>query len=231
MRRRCLLPLLCLVGCVSAKPGLFPPAASDDAVDLIVLDNHWHTALIVPFAALSKSLQRDLDRFASDDYVAIGWGDADFFTAESVTIDLVPRAMFFSRGSVLSVAGVTGEPEDHYADDVYRIRGTVAGQAKLIYFVGRSFARQDGKLIDAGAGPFDARFFKANGRYAFHRTCNNWTAGALREAGLPITPAYALTAGNVALQLRMAGEVRKNGRPLDVTPPDVTNLPHARRGK
>jgi uncharacterized protein (TIGR02117 family) len=231
MRRRCLLPLLFLVGCVSAKPGLFPPSSADDAVDLIVLDNHWHTALIIPFAALPEAMQRDLDRFAGEDYVAIGWGDADFFTAEFVTTDLVPRAMFFSRGSVLSVAGVSGEPEKSYADDIYRIRGTLAGRAKLIDFVGRSFAREGGKLIDAGAGPFGVRFYKANGRYAFYRTCNNWTAGALREAGLPITPAYAGTAGNVALQLRMAGDVRRNGRPLRITPPDVKNLPHTRRGK
>ena len=39
------------------------------------------------------------------------------------------------------------------------------------------------------------------------RTCNKWVAQALRSAGCPITPFYALTADNVIYQVAKFGTV------------------------
>ena len=51
-----------------------------------------------------------------------------------------------------------------------------------------------------------SRFYPARERYYLWRTCNTWTARALRAAGVPITPLYAITAGNVMYQARQSGE-------------------------
>ena len=55
----------------------------------------------------------------------------------------------------------------------------------------------------------NSAFFEAKGWYFFPRTSNKWTARVLRESGLPITPFYAITSGNVMKQARKSGEVIK----------------------
>lgn len=54
-------------------------------------------------------------------------------------------------------------------------------------------------------------FVKANGTYILPNTSNRWTAQALRAAGIPITPIYALTQGNVIWQASRHGEVIQRG--------------------
>ena len=44
--------------------------------------------------------------------------------------------------------------------------------------------------------------YRARERYFLLKTCNTWTAQALRMTGAPITAPYALTAGNVMGQVR-----------------------------
>ena len=39
-------------------------------------------------------------------------------------------------------------------------------------------------IAGAGYGDHDA-FYQAHGRYSFVRTCNAWTGGGLKQAGLP----------------------------------------------
>jgi uncharacterized protein (TIGR02117 family) len=213
--------LLCVAGgCASADPSLYPRRQGQRPADLIMLDNHWHTALIFEFADLPESLRNKLPAFAQNRYVAIGWGDGDFFRADAVTSGMVPRAMFYSRGSVLLVIGIDGEPEQAFEDDIHRIPASRDGLLRAIAHVNRTFRRDpDGRLVDGGPGPEGAQFYVANGRYAWNHTCNHWTAAALREAGLPVTPVYAATAGNLAFQLRDLPGKRLNGRLRDPPAP------------
>jgi hypothetical protein len=45
----------------------------------------------------------------------------------------------------------------------------------------------------------------AREKYSLLKTCNTWTARALRSAGLPITFLYAVSAGNLMDQTRPLG--------------------------
>jgi uncharacterized protein (TIGR02117 family) len=148
-----------------------------------------------------------------------------------VTTDLVPQAMFYSRGSVLSVIAFAGEPEDYFMDDIYRIPASRAGLARLIDHVDRTFAREEGRIISAGTGAYDSYFYKANGRYGWNHTCNHWTAAGLQAAGLPITPFYAGTAWNVAFQIRQLSGVQFNDEPITRRRVDLSHLPHHHRGR
>ena len=225
------IALAMLAGCRSADPSLFPPRPGKPTAEAIVLDNHWHTALIFRQADLPEKLRGDLWRTAGSRYVMIGWGDEGFFRAEHVTAGLAFQAMFDSRGSVMLVVGFDTEPEEMFDPivDIYRVPTSGAGLAKTITFVSDAFRRKDGEMVDAGPGIDGGRFYKANGHYAFYRTCNHWTADALAVGGLPVTPAYAATAGNVAFQLRQLQSVLLNGK-LVPTPrgPDALALPLAR---
>ncbi|HEX8340990.1 MAG TPA: DUF2459 domain-containing protein [Tepidisphaeraceae bacterium] len=230
--RRCtaLLSVLAAVGgCVSADPSLYPRGTGQAPADLVVLDNHWHTALIFACADLPEPMRRDLQLFEGRRYVAIGWGDGDFYRADAVTSGMIPQAMFYSRGSVLLVIGFDGEPEDTFGDDVHRIPASRDGLLRAIAHVQRSFAHDnEGRVLDGGAGPDESRFYIANGRYGWNHTCNHWTAAALREAGLPVTPVYAATAGNLAFQIRQLPGVTTSGRPLPARPPPRHALPNGR---
>ena len=62
----------------------------------------------------------------------------------------------------------------------------------------------DFEYVEVGWG--DRDFYVARDKYFLLRTCNTWTARALRSAGLPITPLYAVTAGNVMGQARRFGK-------------------------
>ncbi|HEX8322970.1 MAG TPA: DUF2459 domain-containing protein [Tepidisphaeraceae bacterium] len=229
-----LIATLVASGCRSADPSLYPPRHGEPAAEAIVLDNHWHTALIFRSEDLPADLRSQLLGFADRRYVMVGWGDEGFFRAEEISPGLVAQALFYSRGSVMLVVGFDGIPEFHFADevDIYRIPVRAAGRDRMIAAVSAAFRRSDGKVIDTGPGIDGGRFFAASGRYAFYRTCNHWTASMLTNAGLPITPAYAATAGNVAFQLRQLPGLLKNGRPIPLPlKPDAAALRLARGGR
>ena len=55
-----------------------------------------------------------------------------------------------------------------------------------------------------------SRFYRANGSYYFPKTCNVWTAQALKTAGLPTRPATSMTAESVLRQsLKIGRDVQK----------------------
>jgi Protein of unknown function (DUF2459) len=57
----------------------------------------------------------------------------------------------------------------------------------------------------------DSKFYSARGRYHLLYTCNTWIADALRAAGLPITPVYAMTAGNLMWQVSRLPKTSREG--------------------
>ena len=81
------------------------------------------------------------------------------------------------------------------------------GFERLCSFVMHAYARdEDGRPTPLGPGLYgDSRFYLGRESY-FLTTCNVWTARALRSAGLPISPAYAVTARNVMFQVRKLGK-------------------------
>jgi hypothetical protein len=46
------------------------------------------------------------------------------------------------------------------------------------------------------------RFYRSRERYHAFNTCNVWVARALREAGCPIDPAFALTVDELLQRVR-----------------------------
>jgi Protein of unknown function (DUF2459) len=49
--------------------------------------------------------------------------------------------------------------------------------------------------------------YLATGRYQLFRSSNQWTARALRSAGLPFAPEHSLTVGTVLCQAAQIGRV------------------------
>jgi hypothetical protein len=61
----------------------------------------------------------------------------------------------------------------------------------------------------------NSRFYLSRETYHLFNTCNVWTARALRAAGLPITPARAISVESLMSQARKFGAVVQSGTQLN----------------
>lgn len=202
-----LLLILFAVGCNGPVRKLYPPRQGEPTRTIHVCNNHWHTGVVLKLADLSDNQRRLFEAFMDCPYVEVSWGDDGYYRAEKATLGNISRAAFVPSPSVLHIAAIDAVPERHYAHyevELYRIDLSEAGFDRLTGFVADTFRTDEqGRSIYVQPGLYSASgFYRAKGLYCGCRMCNHWTAEALRAAGLPITPAWALTADNVAWQLR-----------------------------
>ena len=196
---------LAVTACLGPVRDLYPPQPGDDRVAVHVVRHRWHTGLVVPRDQIPPEAWPEHGRFPTARFLELGWGDRAFYQSPDAGIRLALEASLASQGSVLHVAGLDRSPAEHFAHaEITPVVLSPRGAAALARFVSRAYARDAaGRPIDLGPGLYpDSRFYAATGRYSLVYTCNSWIADALRAAGCPITPAWALTAGNLMFQTR-----------------------------
>ena len=201
----CGIALIVTAGCLGPVASLYPSRPGDPSTPVWVVDHGWHTGLVVERAAISPGLWPEQDDLAPAPYLEVAWGDAAFYRAQNPGVGLAVKAAFGSAGSVLHVVALPGPPDRIFAGpQVVEIRLSRPGGQALVRFVDESFARGErARAPRLGPGLYGtSAFYPARGRYHLLNTCNTWVADALRSAGVPITPAYAMTAGNVMWQAR-----------------------------
>jgi uncharacterized protein (TIGR02117 family) len=210
-RARCLVVgALALTGCLGPVAGLYPPSEPETAPVVWIVDHGWHTGLVVRVADLPGDLWPERADFPGARFLEVAWGDRDFYVAPRGTSGLAVRAALLSRGSVLHVVGFREPVSVAFpAQEVIAVTLSRRGFAELARFVDathdRGGASRGARLAPGLYG--DGGFYPARGRYSLLNTCNTWIATALREAGAPITPQWAATAGGVLRQVRSFGRV------------------------
>jgi len=188
---------------VGPVQGLYPPGEGDAVRSVWVVNHGWHTGIVVRRQDVPGDRWPQLRDFTEFQFVEVGWGDRDFYMAPAGTSGMALRAALLPSSSVLHVAGFGGPVErDFAASEVVEIKLSRRGLEKLAAFIGDAYAKDEaGAVIRLGPGQYpQSRFYLARETYHALKTCNTWTAKALRSAGCPITPFYALTAGNVMYQ-------------------------------
>lgn len=198
------------LGCVPAKKELFPPAPGAPTERIWVVSHGWHTGLVLPVRALPQDLCPEIAAYTGTPFVEIGWGDEGFYRASKITVLLTLDAIFIPDPSVLHVVAVPVPPHEYFNHStIVAVELSKEGFTELSRFVCERFAREDNRPASPlGSGIYGTSyFFRANGDYYFPKTCNTWTARALRRAGLPMSWWYSLTASNVIYQLRGSGKV------------------------
>lgn len=167
-------------------------AETPDGIIIYVETNGHHTGIVVPVAAggidLSLTLRpTDLgDSRLAGNWLAIGWGDRDFYLNTPTWTDLRPGTMV----SALLGSGQTLIHVDHldqpYPDpDQRAVRISRAEYRRLIIAIMASLRRgEDGYPVAIpGYGDRDL-FYEATGDYSLFHTCNGWTAEMLKAAGI-----------------------------------------------
>jgi len=185
---------LVLCGCGAVPVAQHPAAPAD--VPVYVVPQGGHTGIAVRRTDIPSPLVPEKRDFPGADYLEFGWGDREFYMAESPGPWLSFKAAFLPTSSVVHVAGVRGEPGAYFTGaEVVELRVSRPALEGLLRYVHNAFERAHGAAAPLGRGFYP-------GRESFHllRTCNVWTAGALRAAGLPVHD--ALTVEGILAQVR-----------------------------
>ncbi len=167
---------------------------SEAGVRIFVRTNGVHTWILVPKVAAGIDWRRIAPpghikdpRYARGDYVAIGYGNRDFYLNTPTWGDLSLRtALAAAFGGGPSLVHIEHEHDPRPNDDQQPITLRVEEYRKLVRHIGRSFDLSGGRshpLLGRGYGPADV-FYEAKGPYNAYRTCNEWTGEALRAAGV-----------------------------------------------
>jgi uncharacterized protein (TIGR02117 family) len=186
----------------------FRPSA--DGIPVYVRTNGVHAELVLP--TRSANLDWSTDHPASDmralaapmQWIAFGWGDADFFASTPTWSDLKAGTAFVA----LTGLGEGAMHVEYIADPASyagrEVRLSPEQYARLVGYVRDSFERNtDGRPIRLRApGYFDTdAFYAAKPRYTFWMTSNEWVRRGLTAAGVR-TPAWAPFDSALFYQLR-----------------------------
>jgi uncharacterized protein (TIGR02117 family) len=168
------------------------------SVNAYVLSNGVHTDLVFPIRAqgVDWSLAfpvRDLAQAPASDaaYVAIGWGDREFYLHTPHWRDLTAkRALQALSGSGRSLLHVTYLRQADLRDGMHALPLTAEQYAALVKHVDATLVRSPtGEGVSVAGqhyGSNDA-FYEARGSYDLFTTCNVWTGRALRQAGVKVS--------------------------------------------
>lgn len=157
---------------------------ADAGARIYVVDNGIHTDLALPADALGgliRATDLRVPGYANASHVLIGWGDRDFYlnTPSWWEMNLL-RAASALVGTGKTVLHVSHLAEPRVSQKVRVLVLAPDEYARLVAWVRASFA--EGPAV-AGYGAHDA-FYAARGGYSAIRTCNQWTANALKAAGV-----------------------------------------------
>ena len=196
-----LLALVTLVGLyvgVAAALMLWPANARAPAeppsIEAYVLSNGVHTDLVLPVRSAVIDWRalfdpRDAKAPPLDaEFIAIGWGDRDFYLRTPTWADLTLRravgALFGANASLLHVTWLS---RAQLRQGAYAMPLSDAQYRRLIDHVRASLpAGRAIAISGAGYGAEDA-FYEALGSYHAFETCNTWTGRGLRVAGVPVS--------------------------------------------
>jgi uncharacterized protein (TIGR02117 family) len=194
----------------AAMPETPVPARGDT---VYVIADGWHTELVLAVAEISGPLARLAAAFPGAPYLIFGWGSRDFYMARNPGLGDLLRAAV--PGPAVMLVIPLGVPPTAYLGpgNAWAIPLSGEGAAALSQFLSDSVAKnQAGAPVRAGDGP-DPRsvFYAATGTYDASDTCNTWTAEALHAAGLPVTAAGVVFAGQLVDQLLPLTIAANNG--------------------
>ena len=199
---RCLLALalgLVLPGCAGPFQRADMPQPSLAGV-VYVVSRGWHTDIALPTGevggAAGITLQRD---FSDARYLVFGFGERAFYLNSRPGFGDMLFALLPGPGAVL-VTGLNTTPAAAFgSENVAELGVTATGMSGIARFVSASLdADGDGRPHRIADGPYPGSLFYASPvTYDAFYTCNTWTAQALRQAGLPISPTGILFADQV----------------------------------
>jgi uncharacterized protein (TIGR02117 family) len=196
---------LAQIACSAPLQEPYPPARGEPVATVSVVSHGWHTGIAVRPADIPEGVWPEHRQLGAAEQLEVAWGDRDFYMAPRGTLRLALRAAFWSSASVLHISSFDRPVDQVFpGQEIIQMRVSHQGLRRLADFFQDAYARDTaGEIIVLGRGQYaSSRFYAAREKYSLLRTCNTWTARALREAGLPIEPLQVVTATGLMDELR-----------------------------
>ncbi len=197
-------------GCAGPVKKLYPPGEDEPVRSVFVVSHGWHTGIVFRRQDIPSDIWPENLDFAANDYVEVGWGDEAFYKAPKFKMGTALKAVLWPTPSVLHIAGFNEPVQDYFPKSkIIELKLSQAGFERLCRFIHRSYAKDSAdESIPLGRGLYgNSKFYLSREQYHLFKTCNVWTAKALRAAGCPITPFYALTTDNIIFQAGRFGAI------------------------
>lgn len=197
--------------------------SGEDQVSIYVTSNGWHSAIVVPRAALPAGAIPEAADFPGAAYLSLGWGDAEYFPARAPTLGMKLRAALQPTPAVIHMAGLPFHPRDVFpANEVVELMTTTRGFETLVAYLDATFDREGAARAQAsqpGLYRF-SRFYRAKGEFHLFNTCNTWTARGLEAGGWPIRVSGTVTAEDLMARVRPLAVRQDSGVPAGQSEPD-----------
>ena len=172
---------------------------------IIILDDGWHTEIVLPLAALDGPLRRLHDSsFPSATWMSFSFGERRYELMEKPgaidnLIAILPGpgiVMAIGRGNDITGADPTM--------NITRLKLSRIGLEHLVDFIWNDFHRDsvDNPQVLRIAPEFNMRVYASTAAYDGTYTCNTWTLEALRAAGLDTSPFGVLFASQTMDQIK-----------------------------
>jgi uncharacterized protein (TIGR02117 family) len=201
--------VVAIIGAFTPTKWFYARQADCDFSIYISNVNNFHTEIMVPVANRVfdwrqhldlQQLGQSVDRY---EYLNFGWGDKQFFMNAAFDPVTIFDVLFIPGPSVMHVWG-RSQPKLHSDSDIEirKVNLSASQYLKLAQFINNSFDRSASNKVTylrKGLYP-DSSFYDAKGTYSAMRTCNAWTAEALRIADVN-TPVWAALAPAVMKQI------------------------------
>ena len=202
-----LMLIIILIGSVSCVSSIEKIATADrsNLVTVYLANYGWHTGLIIPQSAIPEGLWPERADFPDKPYLEIGWGDWDYYQTRNPDLWMTFKAALLPTSSVLYVTGRMEAGIPHATQyEILELALTREAFYRMCRYIHGSFDRAGSVRVAALATRTfsGGRFYPAQGRFHLLRTCNAWTAGALRAAGIPVGIFSALSASRLVSQAR-----------------------------
>ncbi|MBL4941807.1 MAG: DUF2459 domain-containing protein [Colwellia sp.] len=177
----------------------------------IYLVNHgWHAGIVLHQSDMLDSDWPAIENFPKAQYLEIGWGDSSFYQSADPHLGLILKAALLPTDSILHLVGFDDAVASYFPNsEIISITLTTSSFTQLSRTIATSFAlNETAQVKSLGVGLYgNSHFYPSKERYHLFNTCNVWVAKALHSAGLPITPARAMSVQNLMYQVREFGKI------------------------
>ena len=191
--------------------GLYSQSLNDhDSVSVYVVSHGWHTGIILPTSALPDSFFTQLEEYSSSNYLEFGWGDLAFYQNPDPGYWITVKAAVWPTKSALHVVHIATTAEQYFPySDLIKITVSRDDFQAIAGFIQNAFALNDSeRVIGLQKGIYGrSSFYLGREKYFFPRTCNVWTAQALKAGGLPLAPFAYQRAQPLLRSLAEYGEI------------------------
>ena len=216
MKAIILFTIILCSACAGSMRELYPPRAHEPVKSIYLVTHGWHTGIVLQLDDIPYDVWPEAHDFTDTKYVEVGWGDEDFYQAPEVTLWNKIKAVLWPTSGVLHIVGFNDPVHRAFPhSEIIELELSQSGFEQLCHYIHESYEKDTiGDVVPLGAGLYgDGQFYLSKEKYHLFKTCNVWTAKAIRSAGFPITPLFTLTTESLMSKVREQGNLLQLKQP------------------